>query len=162
MLHFGECGKTFYGMLQQIVENFSKCFLHFFNDDMWMDSMTSHDRAEIVHIRLVFFQIRVENLKIGPPIFSIFCLFWDHQVWGPITVHDSESEGSTWLCLSCFDLWPRHKIIYNWKPGGPLFPISTLIWKNTSLIWSTSARLCDVRRSPPAYHHLVVYSLYFK
>ena len=67
-------------------------------------------------------------------------------------MQDSESEGSTWLCLGCFDLRPRHQIIYNWKPGGPLFPFSALIWKNTILIWSISARKCDVRGSPLAYH----------
>ena len=33
----------------------------------------------------------------------------------------------------------------NWKPGRPLFRSSTLIWKNTSLIWSISVRLCDVK-----------------
>ena len=67
-------------------------------------------------------------------------------------MQDSESEGSTRLCLGCFDLRPRHQIIYNWKPGGPLFPFSALIWKNTILIWSISARKCDVRGSPLAYH----------
>ena len=64
-------------------------------------------------------------------------------------MQDSDSEGSTRSCLDCFDLQPRHKIIYNWKPGGPLFWFSTLIWKNTSLIWSISTQSCDVRGSPP-------------
>ena len=64
-------------------------------------------------------------------------------------MQDSESEGSTQLCLDCFQLWPRHQIIYNWKPGGSLFQLSTLIWKNTSLIWSISTRSCDFRGSPP-------------
>ena len=34
--------------------------------------MTSHDRAEIDHIRLVFFQIWVEKGKRGPPGFQFF------------------------------------------------------------------------------------------
>ena len=38
-------------------------------------SLTSHDQAEIDHIRLVFLQIRVENLKRGPPGFQIFVCF---------------------------------------------------------------------------------------
>ena len=37
--------------------------------------LTSHNRAEIDHIRLVFFQIRVENLKRGPPSFQFFVCF---------------------------------------------------------------------------------------
>ena len=37
--------------------------------------LASHFRAEIDHIRLVFFQIRVENLKRGPPSFQCFVGF---------------------------------------------------------------------------------------
>ena len=100
--------------------------------------------------------------KEGSTQFSVYCLFWRHQVWGPIIAQNSESEGSTWSSLDCFDLRPRHKIIYIWKPGGLFFWFSTLIWKNTTLIWPISARLSDVRGSSPAYHHLVVYSMYFE
>ena len=105
-------------------------------------------------------QNRME-MRVVHPVF-IFLFIWPHQVWGPITVQDSESEGSTRLCLDCFDLHPRHQIIYNWKPGGPLFLFSTLILKNISLIWAISARSCDIRGSLPKYHHLVVYSMYFE
>ena len=37
--------------------------------------MMSHNRAEIDHIRLVFFQIRVEKGKRGPPGFQFFVCF---------------------------------------------------------------------------------------
>ena len=37
--------------------------------------MTSHNRAEIDHIRLVFFQIRVEKVKKSPPGFQFFVCF---------------------------------------------------------------------------------------
>ena len=37
--------------------------------------LTSHNQAEIDHIRLLFFQIRVENLKRGPPGFQFFAYF---------------------------------------------------------------------------------------
>ena len=37
--------------------------------------LTSHNRAEIDHIKLVFFQIRVENLIRGPPGFQFFVCF---------------------------------------------------------------------------------------
>ena len=46
-----------------------------FNNDMWWTPLTSHYRAEIDHIRLVIFQIRVENLKTGPPGFHFFVCF---------------------------------------------------------------------------------------
>ena len=94
--------------------------------------------------------------KEGSTWFSVFCLFWHHQVWRPIAVQDSESEGSTWLCLGCFDLQPRHKIIYNWKPGGPLFSFSTLIWKNTSLMWSIS--LLDGMMSEGFHLYIIISS----
>ena len=144
---------------------------------MWT-SLTSHDLAEIDHIRLLFFQIRVENLKRGPPgfqffvyfmtffVFSVFCLFYDvfDVIWPENQLQCSilSQRGSTQLCLGCFDLRPGHKIIYNWKPGGHNFPFSTLIWRNDSLIWSISAQLYDVRGSQPAYHHPVVYGMYFE
>ena len=34
-----------------------------------------HDQEEIDHVRLVFFQIRVENLKMGPSGFQFFVCF---------------------------------------------------------------------------------------
>ena len=34
----------------------------------------SHDRPEIDQIRLVFYQIRVENLKRGPPGFQLYMI----------------------------------------------------------------------------------------
>ena len=34
----------------------------------------SHNRAEIDHIRLVFFQIRVEKGKRGPPSFQLYII----------------------------------------------------------------------------------------
>ena len=37
--------------------------------------LTSHDWAEIDHIRLLFFQITVENLKRGPHGFKFFVYF---------------------------------------------------------------------------------------
>ena len=37
--------------------------------------LTSHNRAEIDHIRLAFFQIRVEDLKRGPSSFHFFVCF---------------------------------------------------------------------------------------
>ena len=123
-------------------------------------SLASHNWAEIDHIRLVFFQIR--KPKEGSAWFTIFCFFWRNQVSGPITVQDSESEGCKWSCLDCFYLQAREKIIYIWKPGRPIFQFSTLIWKNTSLIWSISTWSCDVRGNPPAYHHLIIYSMYFE
>ena len=42
---------------------------------MQVDPSDALDRAEIDHIRLVFFQIRVENLKRGPPGFQFFVCF---------------------------------------------------------------------------------------
>ena len=36
--------------------------------------LTSHNRAEIDHIRLVFFQIRVEKRKRGPPSFQMYMI----------------------------------------------------------------------------------------
>ena len=42
---------------------------------MQVDPSDAHDRAEIDHIRLVFFQIRVENLKRGPLGFQFFACF---------------------------------------------------------------------------------------
>ena len=43
-----------------------------YDGDMWVDPVISLDQAEIDHIRLVFLQIRVENLKRGPPGFQGF------------------------------------------------------------------------------------------
>ena len=37
--------------------------------------VTSHNQAEIDHTRLVFFQIRVEEGKKGPPGFQFFVCF---------------------------------------------------------------------------------------
>ena len=37
--------------------------------------LKSHNQTEIDHVRLVFFQIRVENLKRGPPGFQFFVRF---------------------------------------------------------------------------------------
>ena len=37
--------------------------------------VTSHNQVEIVHIRLVLFQIRVESRKKGPPGFQFFVCF---------------------------------------------------------------------------------------
>ena len=34
----------------------------------------SHDQAEIDHIRMVFFQIRVEKGKRGPPGFQLYMI----------------------------------------------------------------------------------------
>ena len=45
------------------------------DEDMHVDPLMSHDRVEIDHIRLLFFQIRVENLKRGPPGFQFFGYF---------------------------------------------------------------------------------------
>ena len=47
------------------------------DDGIWMDFLTSHARGEIVHIRLVIFQIRACKLKRGVPGFQmniILCL----------------------------------------------------------------------------------------
>ena len=45
------------------------------DDDMEVILLTSHNRAEIDHIRLLFIQIRVENLKRGQPGFQVFAYF---------------------------------------------------------------------------------------
>ena len=45
------------------------------DDDMWMHPVTSYSWAEIDHIRLVFFQIRVEKVKRGPSSFQFFVCF---------------------------------------------------------------------------------------
>ena len=45
------------------------------DDDMRVITLMSHDLAEIDHIRLSLFQIRVENLKRGPPGFQFFVYF---------------------------------------------------------------------------------------
>ena len=37
--------------------------------------LTSHNRVEIAHIRLVFFQIRVESRKRGPPGFQLYMIW---------------------------------------------------------------------------------------
>ena len=42
---------------------------------MWMDPLTSHDRDAMAHIKLVFFQIRVESQKRGTPGFQFFVCF---------------------------------------------------------------------------------------
>ena len=38
-------------------------------------TLISHNQAEIDHIRLLFFQIRIENLKRGPSGFQFFVCF---------------------------------------------------------------------------------------
>ena len=45
------------------------------DDDMCLDPLTSHNRAEVDHIRLLFFEIRAENLKRGPSGFQFFAYF---------------------------------------------------------------------------------------
>ena len=97
-------------------------------------------------------QNRVE-MRVVHPVF-IFLFIWPHQVWGPITVQDSESEGSTRLCLDCFDLRPRHQIIYNWKQGGHLFLFSTLIWKKTPALYGQS--LLDRVTSEGVYPNTII------
>ena len=42
---------------------------------MQLDPLMSHNQEEIDHVRLVFFQIRVENLKMGPSGFQFFVCF---------------------------------------------------------------------------------------
>ena len=71
--------------------------------------MTSHNQAEIDHIRLVFFQFRVEKERVFHLVFSFLFVLMPSG----LRANHSESEGSTQLCLSYFDLQPRHKIIYN-------------------------------------------------
>ena len=69
--------------------------------------LTLHNRAEIDYIRLVFFQIRVENQKRGPPdfqMYTILCL--DHKskqsILDRVDPSDSESCAvigpQTWWC----------------------------------------------------------------
>ena len=53
---------------------------------MWVDPLMSHDQGEIDHVRLAFFQIRVEKAKSGPPIFQLYMI----------------------LCLSCRSKQSRH------------------------------------------------------
>ena len=38
--------------------------------------MTSHNQAEVDHMSLSFFEIRVENRKRGPPGFQFFAYFY--------------------------------------------------------------------------------------
>ena len=64
--------------------------------------LTSHNRAENNHIRLLLFQIRACKLKRVLPSFQNFVCFdiirsQDNQI------EDSESQGSTWSSLGCFD-----------------------------------------------------------
>ena len=94
--------------------------------------LTSHNRAEIDHIRLVFFQIRVENLKRGLPSFQFFVCF-DIIRSEDQSQHRILSQRGppcyAYIVLIC----GLDKIIYIWKPGGPLFWFSILIWKNINL-----------------------------
>ena len=87
------------------------------DDDIRFDSLTSHNRTEIDHIRMLFFQIRFENLKRGPPgfqFFVCFMMFFKSSDLRPQSQHNIVSQrGSTQLCVGCFDLESRHKIIYN-------------------------------------------------
>ena len=58
--------------------------------------LASHNQAEIDHIRLSFFQIRVENLKRGPPGFQFFAYFMTFLTSSDLRTNhsaDSESEG---------------------------------------------------------------------
>ena len=99
---------------------------------MWVDPTDVTRSSGDCPYKTVFFKLGLK-VERGVHAVSVFYLFWPHQVWRLITIQDSESKRSTRLCLDCFHLWPRHQIIYNWKPGGPLFRLSILIWKNTVL-----------------------------
>ena len=58
----------------------------------------SHDQAEIKQIRLVFFQIRVEKGKRGPPGFQLYlilCLGWKSKQSRHNGVGPSDSESCT-------------------------------------------------------------------
>ena len=75
--------------------------------------MTSHDRTEIDHIRLVFFQIRVEKRKRGPPGFQLFVCFEVIRSEDQSQFMIPSQRGPPGCASVVFDLWPRHKIIYN-------------------------------------------------
>ena len=47
-----------------------------------------------------------------------------------------------------------------WKPDGPHFFFMPLFGRNVALYGHICTSSCDVRLSPPTYHHLVFYTLY--
>ena len=59
----------------------------------------SHNRAEIAHIRLVFFQIRVEKRKRGPPGFQFFVCF--------DLIRSEDQSQCRILSLTCLPVGPR-------------------------------------------------------
>ena len=67
------------------------------------------------------------------------------QLGGPLWLRIMHCDWSSDLMMS--------KQTKNWKPGGHLFPFSTVIWKNASLIWLISAQLCDVIGVPT---HIII------
>ena len=52
-----------------------RCPLPHPSDDMWLGPSDVTNQAEVDHRRLLFFQIRVENLKRGSPGFQFFAYF---------------------------------------------------------------------------------------
>ena len=82
-----------------------------------------------------------------------------------IKTSEGQPGGPFWLrimhCDRSSDLMTS-KQTKNWKPGGPLILFSTLIWKNTSIIWSISAQSCDVIDSPTYHHQLRHAHLFLK
>ena len=84
-----------------------------------------------------------------------FSVVYDFVSRSKIKTTEVQLGGLLWLKIIHCD-WPSDlmtsKQTKNLKMGGPLFPFSTLIWKNTSFIWSILAWLCDVI-GPPNYHH---------
>ena len=64
--------------------------------------------------------------------------------------------------IFCFDLHTSQKILKSkqlLKTRWTTLNFSYLIWKMHCLLWSFSGQWCDVRGSPPTYHHLVFYIL---
>ena len=117
--------------------------IHTIDDEMMICGWTpsdSHFPAEIDHIRMVFFQIRAEKGKTGPPSFQFYMI---------LCLGRKSPSGPLWLRILHCD-WSSDLITSKQTKN---FRFSTLIWKNNSLIWSISTRKCDVRKVHP---HIII------
>ena len=111
---------------------------------MHVDPLTSHNWVEDDHIRLSFFQIRVENLNRGPPDFQFFAYFMMFLTSSDLRTNHSAvlwvrrgPPSCAWFVLICGLDTKSYTTENQVDPSR----FSTLIWKNNSLIWSTSALL---------------------
>ena len=109
------------------------------DDDIWMDFLTSHAWAEIVHRRLVIFQIRACKLKRGVPGFQmniILCLGCKSKTMGE-QVDPSLTQTTAILLVP--QTWWRQNKQKSANRADPSLSVNALIWKITSLIWTISA-----------------------